>query len=207
MEIIGVILAGGLSSRFGSCKSKLCLHKQSILENTHALLSSHCNEVYISCREEQKIHGYPCIYDNSLDFHKESTSRAFYAPIMGIYSALKRFKAPVLVLSCDMPFMDSATIAKLITERNAVISRQKNLLMTTFRKGGTPYIEALVAIYEVEAMPFLQNCIEQEKLSLSKCIAEENRHHIITYAEKPFFNINYPQDLIQAEALLTDLAQ
>ncbi len=203
MEIKGVVLAGGLSSRFGSCKSKLCLDSQSILQNTYSLLLRHCKDVRISCRKEQEIQGYPCIYDTEIStnafFDLGENSRTFYAPMVGIYGALKHFTGPVLVLSCDLPFVDDATIAQLLAERNLALAKAPQTLMTTFRREGTHFIEALVAIYEYAAMPVLQKALEQKKFSLSRAIPEENRCHIITHKDKPFFNINYPQDLTDAE--------
>ncbi len=189
--INGIVLAGGLSSRFGSCKSKLEIDKQSILKNTFNLAAQFCEEVAVSCREEKKIDGYPHIYDKLI----------CYAPICGIYSALEHYKSPVLVLSCDLPFINKETIATLVEERNKAIQNNENILMTTFRPEGTNFIEALVAIYEYEAIHPIKKALEKERYSLFKAIPEEKRHHIITQDIEVFFNINYPKDLDEAKKI------
>ncbi len=189
--INGIILAGGLSSRFGMCKSLIELDKQSLLKITFELLSEYCKKVLVSCREEKKIADYPCLYDNEV----------CYAPISGIYTALEYFQTPVIVLSCDLPFMDRETIQKLIDARNTAVQEQENLLMTTFRHEGTDFIEALVSIYEVSAMPLLRKALDEKKYALWKVIPEENRKHITTSHIVPFFNINYQQDLEKAKEI------
>ncbi len=189
--INGIVLAGGLSSRFGSCKSKLEINNESILKNTFELLSNHCEKVFVSCREESKIENYPCLFD---EFE-------YFAPICGIYTALKYFNSPLFVLSCDLPFMDNLTITNLIDERNIAVTRIENLEMTTYKKKKSEFIEALVAIYEPKALFSLNKAIEMQRFSLTKAIAPENRHHIIMENENSFFNINYPKDLEEARAM------
>ncbi len=192
-EINGILLAGGLSSRFGTCKSELRLHDKSILKKTFELLQKFCPQVYISCREEKKIEGYPCIYDNFI----------CYAPMAGIYSALEFLKSPLIVLSCDLPFMDEKIIKKLIDERNKALESNKNLHMTSYRKEGTQFIESLVAIYEYESKNIFKKALEEGKFSLNKAIREENRHAIDYNEEeaRAFFNINYPKDLEEAKKI------
>ncbi len=191
MDIYGVILAGGLSSRFGSCKSQLHVASESVLKNMYALLSRHCVKVRVSCRDEKKIYGYPHIYDEYV----------CYAPMAGVYSALVYYQGPVLVLSCDLPFINDVVIQELIATRNAVVQEREDVLMTTYRKEGTHFIESLVAIYEYEACTVLRTALEQERYSLMKAIPEEKRHHIITKDEESFFNVNYPHDIQQAEKI------
>lgn len=187
----GIILAGGLSSRFGSCKSRLSIDGKSILENTYTLLMKYCSSVAISCHEDRKIEGYPCIYD----------IKPCYAPIIGIYSALIHFKSPILVLSCDLPFIDENAIQRLIITRNKVIQIHKQLFMTTYYIDKSKSIEPLIAIYEYESLKLLEKALEEEKYTLHKVISEENQYHIITDEKKAFFNINFPEDLQRAKEL------
>ncbi len=192
MQINAIILAGGLSSRFGSCKTELKIDDKSILDNTYKLLSRHCSKVMISCKAQKIIDGYPCVYDNF----------PFHAPIAGIYTSLEYFNGPVLVLSCDLPFIDDHVLETLITARNRAIQNHQNLQMTTYKNKHTSFIEALVAIYEKEALFPLRKAIDSENYSLSKAILEENRHHIIMEDKKPFFNINFQRDLEEAKKVV-----
>ncbi len=187
----GIVLAGGLSSRFGSCKTKLHLNNQSVLKTIFELLSRHCNQVLVSCKEEKQVLNYPCIFDKYL----------CNAPISGICSSLEYFNSPVLVLSCDLPFIDDQTIRILIEARNKAVLTQGNLQMTTFKIKNTNFIEALVAIYETKAILALENAIQNQSYSLTKAILEKNRHHILIDKIGPFFNINYNEDLQEAKRL------
>lgn len=187
----GIILAGGLSSRFGSCKTKLKLNKQSILASSFDLLKLFCKDVSLSCHEDKKISHYPCIYDQY----------PCRAPINGIYSSLLHYKSPILVLSCDLPFINALTLEKLIDARNKAYVSNNNLHMTTFMQNKTLLIEPLVAIYEYRALSLLKTALEQEKYALSKIIPVEFREHIITEDTKPFFNINYQADLQKAKEI------
>lgn len=193
-SLTGIVLAGGLSSRFGSCKSKLEVARTSLLKKNYLLLKKYCQSVYISCREGMGIENFPCIHDTFI----------CYAPLSGIYSALEYSKTSILVLSCDLPFIHDERIQELIQEREKALLLNKNLLMTTFRQEGTSYIESLVAIYEHNARTRMKKALDEGFYTLHKIIPEHTRHHIITSDSKAFFNINYPQDLAKAEEIYSN---
>ncbi len=189
-KINGVILAGGLSSRFGSCKTKLRVYEIDVLRQNYDLLLKYCDKVVVSCKADSDISDYPCIYDDS----------PIHAPIFGICSALEYFKSAVLVLSCDLPFMNDSTIKKLIEQRNIIVKNDKKN-MTTFCNSDNQFIESLVAIYEYKSIGILMQAIENKEYSLHKIFSKKLRHDIIKDMEKPFFNINYKQDLERAKEL------
>ncbi len=190
--INGIILAGGLSRRYGSCKSKLELENTRLLTRNYHLLSKFCDKVLVSCKEQGEIEGYPCLFD-------EFSSQA---PMTGIYSALRYFQSPVLVLACDLPFMDEETLESLVNARNQAGLSHQNLYMTTFQKKDSDLIEALVAIYEPSVLNCLENALKQEKYSLFRAVPKENRHTIPMENSKAFFNINYQEDMQKAQELL-----
>ncbi len=189
--INAVILAGGLSSRLGMCKSKLRIQEIDLLRQSFDLLSEFCDEVVISCKKETAIEGYPCIYDTNTD----------YAPMIGINEALKHFKSPVFVMSCDLPFMNSKTIEKLINVRKESILKQGQYL-TCYANEDTNYIEALVAIYEYKSVELLEDAIIKEHYSLRRIFHKDRRYHVLKDETKAFFNINYIEDLAYAENLM-----
>ncbi len=190
-----VILAGGLSTRFGSCKTKLYFNEESVLEKTFNLLSLYCDNVRVATKKNREITEevgkYPLIYDIS----------AYNAPITGIYSALEYYNSPTLVLPCDLPLINKDIIEKLIEERNRAIEKNSDLCMTTFQQKDSIFIEALIAIYEVKALQKLEKALQQRQYSLFKIIPEELRHHIIIESVDIFYNINHPQDIEIAQEL------
>ncbi len=97
--ITGVVLAGGLSTRLGHDKAVIRLHGEQgpdLLVRTAALLEPLVDEVWISCRPGRCVTGpYLRIYDEVQGL----------GPFGGVMTALRAAQGPVLVLSCDLPFM------------------------------------------------------------------------------------------------------
>ena len=193
--LTGIVLAGGLSSRMGHDKTRIHLHGESepdLLVYTCKLLESVCPEVWISSREAKPhAEGYLWVKDEV-----EGTG-----PIGGIMTALRAAQGPVLVLSCDLPFMDRHMLTRLIDHWK---KRPAGTLHTTFLQQETGFIEALVSIYEFEALPLFEQAVEQGIYKLSRVVPRE-RQHRLPYSQQdslPFFNINYPADLEMARRII-----
>ena len=60
MRLLGAVLAGGRSSRFGSDKAEALLHGRSLLDHAIEALSAQCDSVIVVGREH---HGTPSIPD------------------------------------------------------------------------------------------------------------------------------------------------
>ena len=121
-------------------------------------------------------------------------------PFGGVYSALRRLQKPILVLSCDLPFMDGPTLRRLLDAREA---RLPGTIMTTYQQEETGFIEALVAVYEPACLPWFDAAWKQGIRKFSVVIPEELRTHV-PYSRSealPFFNINYPADFEIARRL------
>lgn len=91
-NIIGVVLAGGRSTRMGKNKATLELKGKKLLDRMITLLNdAKCEDVYVSGDFE----GYNCI----VDVYKNK------GPLSGIYSALRLFQEGenVLFVPVDMP--------------------------------------------------------------------------------------------------------
>jgi len=196
-ELVGVVLAGGLSSRMGEHKPalRLCEGMPDLLSRTIALMRSCTAEVWVSCRQGQTVPDCRCIHD-----FEEGLG-----PIGGIVSALTALvqspRQAALVLSCDLPFMHEDTLARLIHARRGV---QSGALMTTFRQTETGYIEALTAIYEKEALPFFEQALAAGLRQINLALRPDQRTEVL-YSRRealPFFNINYPADLEMARQLI-----
>ncbi|MCT4626215.1 molybdenum cofactor guanylyltransferase [Halodesulfovibrio sp.] len=194
-RLTGIVLAGGLSSRMGHDKTRLHVHGDSepdLLVYTCKLLESVCSEVWISSRDvKPHADGYLWVKDEV-----EGTG-----PIGGIMTSLRAAQGPVLVLSCDLPFMDTPLLQKLIDFWKA---RPEGTLQTTFLQKETGFIEALVSIYEFEALPLFERAVDLGIYKLSRVIPEEHQHRL-SYSQQeslPFFNVNYPADLEMARRII-----
>lgn len=196
--VAGVVLAGGLSSRLGREKACLRLYgpdQPDLLERTHNLLAALLAECWVSCRPGLPRPGYACLFDRLQGL----------GPCGGVHAALHAAKdkgyAAVLVLPCDLPFMDEATLRKLLSAREAAESSR---LLTTFRQKESALIEALVAIYEVQALPLFDAALAKGRRKLSAIVPAPLQERVLYSRQEalPFFNLNYPAELEQALRLL-----
>ena len=110
IPLSAMILAGGKSSRMGSDKAFLKFGEMTMVENLAALLNSLFDETLIIVDKKQKFEslglGSAKVYE---DFIKAK------GPLAGIYAGLSYSKHPAsVVLTCDMPFIDSAFIRDLV---------------------------------------------------------------------------------------------
>ncbi len=181
--MIGVVLAGGRSTRLGQDKVRLRLpgDGRDMLARTADLLAACTDGVVISCRapdageETLALPGIRSIPD----------AKPGLGPLGGVWSALRELRQPILVLSCDLPFMDVPTLRRLIDAR-----------------GARPP-EALVSIYEPACLPFFEEARARNLRQLNLVIPEKLQSRVVyTRAEAlPFFNINFPGELEQARRM------
>jgi molybdopterin-guanine dinucleotide biosynthesis protein A len=138
LPIYGLVLVGGQSERMGRDKALLSYHGEGTqLERTAALLQSVCPMVFISQRAEQAFAtptGTEAIFD-SIDDIK--------GPLCGILSAMRAHpEAHWLVLACDLPNLQTATLKKLIAE-----FQKSPPQLTAYRSSHDDLPEPLCAIY------------------------------------------------------------
>ena len=189
--LTGVVLAGGLSSRMGHDKASIRpAHDkpEDLLSRAAALLANCCDNVLVVGREHP-------VYHSCLDQVPGN------GPVGGITTALDTSGTACLVLSCDLPFISAKELNALIAQRE---SRTEAMLSTAYRQIDTGYIEALVAIYEYQSLPYFQRCLTEKKLKVSRIVPQERQQFLDYRAEDslPFFNINYPADLAVAKLLM-----
>ena len=192
--VVGAVLAGGLSSRLGHDKALIRLKNNEsvdLLGNTAAMLHAVTGSVFIVGRESRS--DFPSVKDRTPGL----------GPVGGIATALHHAGgAACFVLSCDLPFMNAELLQRLLLKRN---ERPAPTLMTAYQQEDTGHIESLVSIFEPGALPFFEQCLEQNRLKVTKTVPPEAQFLIPYSLEEslPFFNINYPADLELARRLLT----
>ncbi|MBS0388730.1 MAG: NTP transferase domain-containing protein, partial [Proteobacteria bacterium] len=109
----GLLLTGGRSRRMQRDKAALEYAGQTQLARAMALLEPLVERSFVSVRADQlddrQRASYACIADALPDL----------GPIGGIHAALHAHpQAAWLVLACDLPFLDAATLQQLIAERD-----------------------------------------------------------------------------------------
>ena len=172
--MVGLVLAGGFSRRFGSDKSLAVLpgSRDPLVKRAALLLSAAgMDDVRISCRAEQAPRimeaapGYALIRDMP---HAGASS-----PIFGLISALRELRhAPLLTLPCDMPSLTPAMLRMLIDERRRILrqsfARSLPLRYAFVHPDGR--VETLVAIYEPTSLPLLSAAAAAGRLSAYSAI-------------------------------------
>ncbi|MEI6897344.1 MAG: molybdenum cofactor guanylyltransferase [Psychromonas sp.] len=97
MKIVGIVLAGGLSSRMGQDKAQLLLAEQTLLVRSVALLSAlRFSDVFVS----GQYHGFQCIED----------IKPSLGPIGGLHACVESFYRQyeaMFILPVDMPLISA----------------------------------------------------------------------------------------------------
>jgi molybdopterin-guanine dinucleotide biosynthesis protein A len=118
-------------------KATLTYHGRTQLEWAVSLLQPHAQRVFISVRPDQISDPVRARFDQIVD------TRENLGPIAGIMAAqAKHPKVAWLVLACDLPFLDNATL------RHLIAARQPQRLATAYRSSHDGLPEPLCAIYE-----------------------------------------------------------
>ncbi|OLN26563.1 Molybdopterin-guanine dinucleotide biosynthesis protein MobA [Desulfovibrio sp. DV] len=191
---LGVILAGGKSSRMGRDKAWLTFFGQPLFRRVADTLAAVTGEVLVSGRD-------PLPFGLAVPWVADETPEL--GPAGGVLSVLAATGRPCLVVSCDLPFLDEATLVRLIAAWSA---RPPTTLMTTYRIVETGFVESLVAIYDPAGVEVLRRCLLMGQRRLSAIFPEALRCHVDYSREDPaavraFFNVNSPPDLIRARGM------
>lgn len=133
----GLVLAGGMSTRFGSDKAAARVGGSSLLERSVALLQACMDEVWVSVRSEQAGDSLRSRFRCLVDRYERQ------GPAAGLEAA--HAKAPQtawLALACDQPGLSETEIKRLIRERDP------GAAATAFCDPQTRAPQPLCAIYE-----------------------------------------------------------
>jgi molybdopterin-guanine dinucleotide biosynthesis protein A len=185
LEITGMVLAGGRSSRMGIDKSLLVWKGKTLVEHAINALKPLCSKVIISSNN-------PVYHFTGCEIWPDELPQQ--APIIGIYSCLKRSGTDMnIILSCDMPYIETGLLRYLIES-----SDNHHIVVPVHDDG---LIEPLCGIYNKTVITQLEHYIKSNDLSLYKFLQECPHQFIMINNELPFYrnnmfvNINTPEDL------------
>ena len=191
MQITGIVLAGGKSSRMGTDKCYLTLGGNSLVEIALRKLQTLCSEVVISSNcSDYDAPGVKVIRDLITDS----------GPLAGIYSAMKETNAEnFLVIPADLPFITTDFLKELVAgcqNYDAVVPRNNE-----------GYIEPLAAYYNRACLPIIEESLMSGDFSVYKILKKLNVNYFkwetLPIAGKMhlFMNLNSPEDYRQAEEI------
>ncbi|HXW75755.1 MAG TPA: NTP transferase domain-containing protein [Steroidobacteraceae bacterium] len=135
--LYGLVLAGGRSTRMGRDKATLTYAGRTQLERAMTLLAPHVIRAYVSVRADQRSEPLRARFPQITDAHPN------LGPIAGLLAAqVQHPEAAWLLLACDLPLLDAATL------RHLVRARAPQRAATAFRSSHDGLPEPLCAIYE-----------------------------------------------------------
>jgi molybdenum cofactor guanylyltransferase len=190
-----IILAGGESKRFnGSNKAFLEVGGKRVLDRLLAVVQPFFEEIIlVAARPEIYIEWDLLIVRDHFNYRSSLT---------GIHAGLFAAGNPhALVVGCDMPFVQPSLLAHLLK----AVEPRWDVVIPQTSKGKEP----LMAIYSKRCLSFIEDNILCQKFQINRFFRqvrtktiEEDQLRCHDSELISFFNINSPNELIQAEAWL-----
>ena len=191
----GVILSGGLATRYGGIeKALLEVGGIRILDRIYNIYRDLFEELILVTNHPEKFVEWDLIIVSDLFPIRSS--------LTGIHAGLFYMTNPYAFISaCDTPFLKKEMVETVIGKIEAHI----DIVIPETSAG----FEPLCAVYSKRCLSAAQHHLEQEKLKVIKAF---RKSRIKTISEKvlreidpdlrSFFNINKPEDLKTAEKML-----
>lgn len=190
--LLGVVLAGGESRRFGRPKSEAQLGRLTLMERARRTLRPLCDEVRVS--------GPTDLPDPRPDS----------GPLGGIEGALQQGAARggdgVVVLACDLVAIHSATLGRLIERWRATPDPRSAVVAPDFP------LQPLAAVWGVDTLAAVQAALDDDRGSVRDVArdlagfvgvaAEELAEEVGLAASELLHNVNRPDDLAAARSLV-----
>ncbi|MGI9583824.1 NTP transferase domain-containing protein [Chryseobacterium sp. RRHN12] len=189
-KLNGLVLAGGKSQRMGNPKDKINWHGKEQRYYAADLLAPFCDEVFISCRQDQLEHfnpNYNALTDTFLNM----------GPFGGILSALRTQRdAAWLVVACDLPLLDKKSLEFLIENRNI------EKAATTYESPFDGLPEPLITIWEPKSYPLLLNFLGSGITCPRKVLINSDTLILKPGNPDSLMNVNTPEDVVKAKEIL-----
>lgn len=195
-KVSGAVLAGGQSRRMGSDKAALLIQGEPLLRRVASLVHAVTPDVAIIGPPERAalVPDVPIIPDGW----------PHQGPLGGIATALQAFAGnAVLVVGCDMPFLNPALLRYLITlapTYDAVVVRadgEAHPLHAVYQQSCLPIIEAQLLAGDLKVQRFLAR--------LKVRFVEGFELDRLDPGRLSTFNANTPEEWHKVQRLLSEL--
>ena len=194
-NILGVILAGGKSSRFGSNKSLSNLSNTKLIQHVINKISKYFSDILIVSNDSKLV-----LEDPNIKIIKDCRD-GYLGPLVGVLSAMKYANQNnkynwVITFPCDTPFFDKIIIEKLI---NKTSSKKEKIFLIKEKKQRHNIFGTWSTNLEKILEEDLNNNFRKVDLWADKigCVYIEKD----IKKENEFLNINTKEDLELAERI------
>lgn len=179
----GLVLVGGKSRRMGTDKALLDYHGQPQQDLMMNLLGKLCETTNLSCRPDQA---------GELAYTHEVLPDTFLnlGPMGALLTAFRQAPDRAwLVVACDLPLLDEATLKYLIKNRNP------SAVATAFQSPDNEFPEPLVAIWEPKSYQLLLQFMAQGYSCPRKVLINSPVHLVDAPDPDALMNVNTPEDV------------
>ena len=196
MKVTGVIQAGGKSTRMGGRpKALIELGGQRIVERVVAALAPAVDDILI-------VTNTPELY-TFLELPMVGDVYPDRGSLGGIYSGLRAAGEVALTVACDMPFLHPEVVRLVVRragEGDVVIPRVGNHLETmhaAYGKACLPHIEKRLLAGQLKIVEFFDGV---QVVEIAEADVARFRDPAVA-----FMNVNTPDELARARALVAEL--
>jgi molybdenum cofactor guanylyltransferase len=186
-DTLGVVLAGGRGSRLGGAKATVELAGRPLIDYPLAAIAAAGLEAVVCAKPGEELPpSVPVLEEPAEPRH----------PLCGIVAAL-RLGRPIVAVACDLPFVAPGLIELLAEAREPLVVPAL---------AGRP--QPLLARYEPSLLALLEAALEREEPltrtveALAPRLLVEDELERFGDPLRLLFNVNDPDDLRRAEALL-----
>jgi molybdopterin-guanine dinucleotide biosynthesis protein A len=182
--LYGLVLAGGRSRRMGRDKALLEHDGETQLGRAMRALASVTDRQFVSTRADQADDPERARYAQVVDRYDD------LGPVAGILSAMDEYgEADWLVVACDLPNLDEATLAHLVA------NRAPGEPFTAFRSSHDGLPEPLCAIYAAGSREIVRRFVDDGIICPRKMLIRAEAALLSQPDPRALDNINTPDDL------------
>ncbi|MBU1182530.1 MAG: molybdenum cofactor guanylyltransferase [Pseudomonadota bacterium] len=193
----GVILAGGLNTRFsGANKALMQIGGKQILDRIYAVFSNLFEEIILVTNDPVKYIGW--------DLKIVTDIYPYRSSLTGIHAGLfYSTKSHSFITACDTPFLNKELVEAIICS----VEPQIDIVIPQTSIG----LEPLCAVYSKRCQKPIENQIEKQEFKIDKFF---NKVRVKKISDKElrakdpdltsFFNVNSPSSLEEAKAIVQD---
>jgi molybdenum cofactor guanylyltransferase len=183
-DLIGIVLAGGQSKRFGKPKALAKRNGKEFILYSFETLRSITKNIIIVVHPELKK-DLPVI-DQAI-FITDIEPYKGKGPLAGLFSVMSQYEAKwYMVLPCDVPFINDHILKILQLYQD----EKWDAILPRVNKR----IQPLVALYHCRVKEEIKSRLERNELSMKHLLDNIQVKYIDLIDEQPFMNINTKEE-------------
>jgi molybdopterin-guanine dinucleotide biosynthesis protein A len=191
--VLGAVLAGGQGRRLGGAKATVRLNRRPLVSYPLEAVWRGLGNVVVVAKPDTELPPLP-----GVEVWVEPDEPQH--PLTGVVHALSMAEGrPVLICGCDLPLLEPGLVRDLARAdaggAPAVIASLEGRL------------EPLLGRYQSEALPGLADALRDPGVRLTDAVAALAPFRYEVPDARLLFNVNTPEDVLQASALLAGKSQ